>query len=215
MTAGLSAKLAGSRREQNVAAARQVACPTCRAQPGQPCTGRSMRGPDACHTTRIKAAKPSKESAPPWPFPEFALLLLCEHCGEEITWHQDGYATVNHRAAFMRGRALQEWRRAHPGEDTRRGPARVSWRLLHQACDDDRRDDDLRIDTRRLRSALQLMRLSVQLTGKQWVPNTDFAALVGHIMRASATPQPEAAALAKLRAEVVAKHAVPQEHRDG
>ncbi|BBZ17146.1 zinc finger domain-containing protein [Mycolicibacterium gadium] len=211
---GGSTGLAGGHRRREVAAALQVACPvpTCGAQPGQPCTIRRHHGPDARHRARIEVARPRKPQPAPWPVDGAGLLLLCQQCWQEISG--DGYATANHRAAFMRGKALLAWRRDNPGVDVRRGPAPVPWRLVHRACDNGRRDDDFRIDARYLRNACQLLHLSVRLTGKQWVPNTDWAALVAHIMRASAAPEPETAAAAQRRAEA-AKRAVPQEDQDG
>ncbi|WP_458320108.1 zinc finger domain-containing protein [Mycolicibacterium brisbanense] len=196
-----------------MAAARREQCPTCLAQPGQPCTGRRMRGPDACHTARIKAAKASKPPPSPWPVDEVGLRLVCQSCGEQITGQRPGYAAASHRAAYARSRSLQLWRREHPGEDVRQGPAPVPWRLVHEACDGDGSRDDFRIEARHLRTARQLLHLSVRLTGKAWVPNTDWAALVSHIMRASSEPQPETADLARRHAEA-AKRAVPQEDRD-
>lgn len=216
MTAPQPARFAGGRRKREVAAALQVECPTCHAQPGQPCRGRRMRGPDACHTTRIRAAvKASKALAPlPWPGGEFELRLLCQRCGQEVDAQHPGYAVADRRAATERGKAHLAWRQAHPGQDPRKGLAPVPWRLLHRACDTARSQDDFHIAARDLRTARQLLHQSVRLTGKHWVADTNWQGLVAHIMRASAAQDPPDAVEAAQRHAEAAKRAALQADSD-
>lgn len=212
---GGSTRLAGGLATGD--AALQIECPQCGAQPGQPCTMRRYRGPNARHSVRIKAAEPAAADPgrlpPPWPGRD-TFELVCMRCRQEITAQRPGYAAVDRHAAMRRTAELAQWRAEHGVAGPHLPPLR--WRLVHADCDRVRRQarGDARIRAEELRTVRRLLRMSAALTTRRWVADTDWQALVAYVIRGSAVVSETDVAAARRRAEA-AKRAVPQEDRDG
>ncbi|BBY91317.1 hypothetical protein MGALJ_09860 [Mycobacterium gallinarum] len=178
-------------------AALQIECPQCGAQPGQPCTIRRYRGPDARHRARIEAfeaaAADPANLPPPWPGRD-TFELVCMRCGQLITAQRPGYAAVDRHAAMRRTAALALWRAEHGVAGPHMPPLR--WRLVHSDCDKVRRQarGDARIRAQDLRTTRRLLRMSAALTTRRWVADTDWRALVAYIIRGSAVVESNTAA---------------------
>lgn len=194
-------------------AALQIECPVpqCRAQPGQPCTIRRYRGPDARHRERIEAAKPKPKPRKPPPWLGGArhqawrvrLALICMKCDKPITRAAPGHAIVDRRAAAS----------AAAGAASRRVP----WRLVHTACQDAPTPHDFRLRADDLSTLHRLVHASGRMMPKRWAAGTDWTGLVDYLLehtrRAAAHEELATQAAARRRTEA-AKRAVQQQDRD-
>lgn len=188
-------------------AALQIKCPVpqCGAQPGQPCTIRRYRGPDARHSERIEAAKPKphKPQPPPWPGGarhqswRVRLALVCMKCDKPITRAAPGHAIVDRREAASAAASSTD--------------RRVPWRLVHTACQDAPAPQDFRLRADDIATLHRLVHASGRMMPKRWAAGTDWTGLVDYLLehtrRAAAREDAAQAAAAQRHAEA-AKRAV-------
>lgn len=114
-----------------------------------------------------------------------AIVLSCDVCQKPVTG-RTGYLIATWRDIHKAEVQRAEWKRVNPGPTItgtalQTYPAPARWHIYHRDCDPTP-DEGYFIDAYRTDDALQLLKWTAHLMGKDWLQHTDWDQLIRRLV---------------------------------